>query len=107
MMLPGDEERRYLARTAIQHALVIVLDVLDATDPGTHGDTDAVSIFFRDFESGMLDSMLACGDAIVIERVVLAHILGRHVVRRVEVANDAGNPRAERGRVEVLDELDA
>ncbi len=86
---------------------MIVLDVLDAPNTGTHCDPDQMPVFLGNLEAGVPDRIDAGGDAVVHERVVLALILGRQVVVHVEIANQSRDPGRKVARIEVFDQRDA
>ncbi len=86
--------------------VVIVFDILDATDTRTHRDADGMSVFLSDFEVGIVDSVHRRGDAVVYERIVLALVFFGQVVVDIEVFDEAGNTRRKRAGIEVLDQGD-
>ena len=81
----GYEERRHLARAALQHFLVRVFNRLYATHAGAHCYADRVTILFGDFEAGVSDCIHGRGNAVVDEWIHLASLFGRHIVANVEV----------------------
>ena len=86
---------------------MIIFDVLDATDPRAHRDTDAVAVLLVDFEAGIPDCVHGGCDAVMHERVVLALLLRRQVIVYGEVLDKTCNTRRKGARVEILDQRDA
>ena len=101
------EERRDLARTALEPLRVIRFDRADAADPGAHRDAVAVRVGLLDREAGVLHRLHARRDAVVHEGVALAGFFRLEVLADVEVADRAGETGREGAGVEVLDGADA
>ena len=95
-----DKERRNLAQAASQHLVMIVFDVLDATDSGAHGHTNAVAVFLGDLETGVLDCVHRGGDAVMNKRIVLALVFRRQVGVDIETLHEPGNTRRECAGIE-------
>ena len=80
----GNEERRDLAGAPSQHFGVVFFDGLDATDSGTHCDTDCMAVLLGNLEVRVPDRIDRRGNTVVDKRIVLALIFPRQIVIDIE-----------------------
>ena len=66
------EEGAQLAGTAVDQAAVVLLNQTQTADAGTDRHTDALGILLVDDETGIIQRLHACGDAVLDEEIHLA-----------------------------------
>ena len=103
----GHEERRDLARAAIEPGLVGHLDTAQTADSRTDGDACTCGICLGDLEAGVADGLAGRRDAVVDEGIHATCFLVGDVFTGIEVANLAGKPHREIGDIEIRDRPNA
>ena len=104
----GNEERRDLARAAVEQVVVLALDDVESADAGADVDAGALGHFFVfDFVVGHAQGFIAGGDGQMNKARHLARFLLLDDLQRIEVLDLGGNPAGKGGGVEAGDLLHA
>ncbi|BBG30723.1 uncharacterized protein with a C-terminal OMP [Zymobacter palmae] len=99
-----NEERRDLARAASVHGIQVGFDHRQTTDTGTDGHTDAVSIFFGDFNASIGDGLSTCRNAVLDEQIHLAGALAINAKAfGIEILDRTAEARIELRGIEMSD----
>ena len=99
----GDEERRDLARAAVQQVGVLALDDVESADAGADVDADAVAVLSRDLRPECSIASCGGGEGEVDEAAHLAGLFFVHEEERVEVLDLGGEADGMAGEIEGLD----
>ncbi len=99
----GDEERRDLARAAVEQVDVFAFDDVEAADAGADVDAEAVAIFVGDLEAGVGHGLGGGGEGEVDEAAHLAGFFFVHEEERVEVLDLGGEADGVASEIEGLD----
>ena len=103
----GDEERRNLARAALQEGAMGVFDHRQTADAGTDVHADAFGILRRHFQTRVLDGLDARRHAVMDESIHAARFFGGQILGDIEPLDLPGHLRGEAGGVEAGDVGDA
>src|SRR5690606_3375232 len=99
----GNEERRDLAWTALVVGVIGVLDQAEAANAGADRHTDTLGVLFGGNDAGILDRLDTGSQAVLDEGIHTTGVLGRQVLRDVEVLHLACNLRGETAGIELGD----
>ena len=102
-----DEERRDLARAALEQRLVLALDGREPADARRDEDADARRVLRRHLQPRVVHRELRRRDRVLDEDVHLLDIFLLDELQRIEALDLAGDPRRELRRVELRDRADA
>src|SRR6185437_9243686 len=98
-----DEEWRDFARTPCMIGVVSILDHRQTTDTGTDIDTDTLGIKVRTGyipDTRILNRLDRCSHAIMDKDIHATRVLGRKIVRDIEILDLPGYLRRKCGRIE-------
>src|SRR5579884_780145 len=98
-----NEERRYLARTALQHGAVLALDNVEPADAGTNVDTDTVGNRIGDLQAGHLHGLMRGSKSKVDEARHFLRFLLVHKIQRIEVLHLGSEGERKSCRIEAGD----
>ncbi len=100
------EERRNLARSALEKGVVLRLNGVQATDAGTTNSTAALRVEFTEVELGVRHRLDAGRDAVLHEFIHAPSVFRRQVLFQLEAANLSAEAHWKRGHVEPGDRAD-